>query len=189
MLTCMLKTPPEGELLTFEDVVLHCRIDAGETEKALVERLISAARLQAEGYTRRILRQSVWVYTTDEDEALDHIRLVPCTGLVSASADGEALTADQYDFVPSGTAPGETVFASFSRKGTSAGSGDGTVSLELTAGYAQGACPEAILQWMLAQIGAWYEQRESMGIGVTLAKAPHSFVDALLDPYIIAWSC
>lgn len=185
MLTCTLKTPPEGELLTFEDVVLHCRIDAGETEKALVERLISAARLQAEGYTRRILRQSVWVYTTDEDEALDHIRLVPCTGLVSASAGDEVLTADQYTFVPSGTAPGETVFASFCRKGT----GAGTVSLELTAGYAKGACPEAILQWMLAQIGAWYEQRESMGIGVTLSKAPRTFVDCLLDPYVIAWSC
>lgn len=168
--------------MTFEDVVLHCRIDAGETEKPLVERMIAAARLQAEGYTRRILRQSVWVYTTDEDEALDHIRLVPCTGLVSASADGEALTADQYDFVPSGTAPGENVFASFVGP-------EGRLSLELTAGYAKGACPEAILQWMLAQIGAWYEQRESMGIGVTLSKAPRTFVDCLLDPYVIAWSC
>ena len=189
MLTCKLKTPPEGELLTFEDVVLHCRIDAGETERPLVERMIAAARLQAEGYTQRTLRESTWVYASDEARDFAPIRLVPCTGLVSASADGEALTADQYDFVPSGTAPGETVFASFSRKGTSAGSGDGTVSLELTAGYAKGACPEAILQWMLAQIGAWYEQRESMGIGVTLSKAPRTFVDCLLDPYVIAWSC
>ena len=182
MLTCMLKTPPEGELLTFEDVVLHCRIDAGETERPLVERMIAAARLQAEGYTQRTLRESVWLYSSEDPGDFEPIRLVPCTSLVSASLEGEALTEDQYIFTPSGTAPGENVFASFVGP-------EGMLSLELTAGYAKGACPEAILQWMLAQIGAWYEQRESVGIGVTLAKAPHTFVDALLDPYIIAWSC
>lgn len=168
--------------MTFEDVVLHCRIDAGETEKPLVERMIAAARLQAEGYTQRTLRESVWLYSSEDPGDFEPIRLVPCTGLVSASLEGEALTEDQYIFTPSGTAPGENVFASFVGP-------EGMLSLELTAGYAKGACPEAILQWMLAQIGAWYEQRESVGIGVTLAKAPHTFVDALLDPYIIAWSC
>lgn len=182
MLTCKLKTPPTGELLTFEDVVLHCRIDAGDAEKPLVQRMISAARLQAEGYTQRTLRESTWVYASDNPEDFERIRLVPCTGLVSASMDGEVLTEDQYSFVPSGTAPGENVFASFAGPA-------GMLSLELTAGYAPNACPEAILQWMLAQIGAWYEQRESIGVGVSLGQAPRTFVDALLDPYIIAWSC
>lgn len=168
--------------MTFEDVVLHCRIDAGETEKPLVERMIAAARLQAEGYTQRTLRESVWLYSSEDPGDFEPIRLVPCTSLVSASLEGEALTEDQYIFTPSGTAPGENVFASFVGP-------EGMLSLELTAGYAKGACPEAILQWMLAQIGAWYEQRESMGIGVTLSKAPRTFVDCLLDPYVIAWSC
>ena len=182
MLTCKLKTPPEGELLTFEDVVLHCRIDAGETERPLVERMIAAARLQAEGYTQRTLRESVWLYSSDDPRDFAPIRLVPCTGLVSASLDNEPLTEDQYVFSPSGTAPGENVFATFTGPA-------GALSLELTAGYAKGACPEAILQWMFAQIGAWYEQRESVGIGVSLSKAPRTFVDSLLDPYVIAWSC
>lgn len=182
MLTCKLKTPPEGELLTFEDVVLHCRIDAGETERPLVERMIAAARLQAEGYTQRTLRESVWLYSSDDPGDFAPIRLVPCTGLVSASLDNEPLAEDQYVFSPSGTAPGENVFATFTGPA-------GALSLELTAGYAKGACPEAILQWMFAQIGAWYEQRESVGIGVSLSKAPRTFVDSLLDPYVIAWSC
>lgn len=181
MLTCALVTPPEGELLTYEDVVLQCRIDAVEEERPLVERMISAARLQAENYTRRILRESVWKYTTDEADALTRIRLVPCTSLVSCQQDGVEVV-DGFTFTPSATVPGGNVFASC--QGLS-----GTVELELTAGYAAGSCPTDILQWMLVQIAAWYEQREAIGIGVALAQAPRSFADALLDPYIIAWSC
>lgn len=184
MLTCLLKEVPSGELLTVDMVKLQCRIDTADEEDDLLMQLIGAARQQAEVMTRRVLRESVWSYTTDEIACLETIRLVPCTALHSVTVAGEVLESDAVSFSPSGTQPGEQVFASCS------GLEDGVAAtLELTCGYTAETLPLPIAQWMLLQIGAWYEQRESIGIGVQLAKAPHSFADALLEPYIIAWSC
>lgn len=45
--------------------------------------------------------------------------------------------------------------------------------------------PASLLQWMQITIATWYAQRESL-IASTLVEAPRTFVDALLDPLILA---
>lgn len=46
-------------------------------------------------------------------------------------------------------------------------------------------CPEPIRQWMLARIATWYEQREAIAVGANLTVLGRSFVDSLLDPYVL----
>ena len=59
------------------------------------------------------------------------------------------------------------------------------VRITYSAGYgaADTDVPKGIQQWLLLCIGTWYNQRESIAAGVSLAELPRGSWDALLDPY------
>ena len=57
--------------------------------------------------------------------------------------------------------------------------------LTVRAGYPAERFPEPIRQWMLVRIGTLDEQRESFAVGATLNEFGRSFVDCLLDPYVV----
>jgi uncharacterized phiE125 gp8 family phage protein len=61
------------------------------------------------------------------------------------------------------------------------------VQISYTAGYgAAAAVPPGIKAWMLMRIGAMYENREEISVGRGISVSPLTFVDRLLDPYLIA---
>lgn len=61
------------------------------------------------------------------------------------------------------------------------------VHIAYTVGYGDAqAVPAGIKAWMLLRIGALYENREEVIVGTRITVADLSFVDRLLDPYVIA---
>lgn len=163
---------PAAEPLLLADVKLHLRVEHS-ADDTLITALIQAAREQAESYTGRALITQTWVLT---DEAPSDPLLLPrwpalaITSITDSGVATSAYTAylgDDAQLVPT------------------AGWG-GTVIVTYTAGYgtAGSAVPAAIRQWMLLQIGQWYEHREGVAV-VGAASIPQQlpFVDALLSPY------
>ena len=62
----------------------------------------------------------------------------------------------------------------------------GETVLTVRAGYPADRFPEPIRQWMLVRIGTLYEQRESFAVGANFNQFDRTFVDCLLDPYVVA---
>jgi len=165
---------PAAEPLLLADVKLHLRVEHN-ADDALITALIQAAREQAEDYTGRALITQTWALT--DDAPTDPLLLPrwPALSIVSVTDDAVATSAytsylgDEAQLVPT------------------SGWG-GTVIVTYTAGYgaAGSAVPAALKQWMLLQIGQWYENREGVAV-VGAASVPQRlpFVDALLSPYRI----
>ena len=175
-------TPPAAEPVTLEMARLHTRTEAVEDDPVL-QAAITAARAQAEDFTRRVLGESVWGVEAGTLTAPCRLPLVPCTALESATVDGEMVDAGLYDFTPSGLSPQEFPLRAMFVPGSDFPQGE-TV-LTVRAGYPADRFPEPVRQWMLVRIGTLYEQRESFAVGSNFNEFSRSFVDCLLDPYVI----
>ncbi len=178
-----LLTPPAAEPVTLEAARLHARAEAAEDD-ALLAGLIAAARREAEDVTRRVFGESVWEVETGPPADPFRLPLVPCTAVESVTVDGEAVDAGLYGFTPSGLSPHESPLRAAFVPGP--GFPQGVTVLRVKAGYPADRFPEPVRQWMLVRIGTLYEQRESFAVGSNFNEFGRSFVDCLLDPYVIA---
>ena len=104
--------------------------------------------------------------------------------VASVTVGGEAVDAGLYGFTPSGLSPQESPLRAAFIPGPDFPQGE-TV-LTVRAGYPAERFPEPIRQWMLVRIGTLYEQRESFAVGSNFNEFGRSFVDCLLDPYVVA---
>ena len=181
-MTVRLITPPAAEPVTLEMARLHTRADAVEDD-ALLRMLITAARVQAEDFTRRVLGESVWGVETGPLTAPFRLPLVPCMAVESVTVGGEAVDAGLYGFTPSGLSPQESLLRAVFTPGPEFPQGE-TV-LTVRSGYPAERFPEPIRQWMLVRIGTLYEQRESFAVGSNFNEFSRSFIDSLLDPYVV----
>ena len=182
-MTVRLITPPAAEPVTLEMARLHTRAEAVEDD-ALLTVLITAARQQGEGVTRRVFGESVWEEETGPLTAPLRLPLVPCMAVESVTVGGEAVDTGLYGFTPSGLSPQESPLRAAFIPGPDFPQGE-TV-LTVRAGYPADRFPEPIRQWMLVRIGTLYEQRESFAVGSNFNEFGRSFVDCLLDPYVVA---
>ena len=96
----------------------------------------------------------------------------------------EAVDAGLYGFTPSGLSPQESPLRAAFIPGPDFP--QGKTVLTVRAGYPAERFPEPIRQWMLVRIGTLYEQRESFAVGSNFNEFGRSFVDCLLDPYVVA---
>ena len=106
-MTVRLITPPAAEPVTLEMARLHTRAEAVEDD-ALLTVLITAARQQGEGVTRRVFGESVWEVETGPLTAPLRLPLVPCMAVESVTVGGEAVDTGLYGFTPSGLLPQES---------------------------------------------------------------------------------
>lgn len=106
-MTVRLITPPAAEPVTLEMARLHTRAEAVEDD-ALLTVLITAARQQGEGVTRRVFGESVWEVETGPLTSPFRLPLVPCMAVESVTVGGEAVDAGLYGFTPSGLSPQES---------------------------------------------------------------------------------
>lgn len=176
-------TPPAAEPVTLDMARLHTRAEAAEDD-ALLTALIKAARQQGEGLTRRVFGDSVWEIETGPLTAPFRLSLLPCTAVESVVVDGKAVDAGRYAFTPSGLSLQETPLRAAFTPGPDFPAG--RTLLTVRAGYPTDRFPEPIRQWILVRIGTLYEQRESFAVGSNFNEFGRSFVDCLLDPYVVA---
>lgn len=156
----VLTTPPAAEPVALSQAKLHLRVDEDEDD-ALIEALILVAREQVEFLTGQRLITQTWAVTA---EAAGEVSLYGLTPI-------QNVTSEDTSFSVNGELPPTLTV-------------DSAGTLILTCGFGDpSAVPASLRQWMLLRIGALYEQRESLVLGAGLIQAPHSFADALLDPY------
>lgn len=175
-------SPPAAEPITVVEARAHCRIDADMSEHdSLLAVFIQAARERAEQETGRALITRTVRLTVPATA-----RLVLRPAPLGAISEVKLIDED-------GT---ETVVAAGDRRLDQTGplpvlllntltAGAYALQVTMTVGYgtAGTAVPAAIRAWMLMQVGALFENRESVVIGASVNTLPLPFVDGLLDPF------
>lgn len=179
-----LKTAPSGEPVTLAEAKSHCRIDEADDD-SLVTALITAARRQAEHILWRALLTQNWELTLDtfqvDEIVLPHPPLQSVTSITYLDSTGvrQTLDAGEYQVVTDEIVG--YVLPAYGKSWPACRQQPGSVVVTYVCGYGKAVdVPQPIRQWMLLQIGHWYENRES---SAERAPAPLPFVDGLLDAY------
>lgn len=177
-----------GEPVTLAEAKDQCSIDASDTTfDRLLTGYIIAARDWVERYTGHILKRRTMTQTLDR---------FPCSYIELqwrpiVSVDSIAYTdtdeADQAfeDFTAMLGRDPVRIYEAPSASWPSTLS-NSAVTVTFTAGYAPGDEPSALLQAMLLLIGHWFNCRESVVIGQTVAEVPMA-TKALCDSYRVPW--
>jgi uncharacterized phiE125 gp8 family phage protein len=180
-------TAPTEEPIALDEAKLHLRADSADDD-TLIEALIVAAREGAEHITGRALMPQTWEMALDGFQDVICLPKSPLMSIVSikyADPSGDVQTlADGAWWLDSYSEPAK-LSPAYGASWPATRCQSNAVLIRFQAGYANAeSVPQAIKQWMLLQIGAMYENRESVG-QASLAQLP--FADRLLDPYRV-WS-
>lgn len=171
------------EPVTLEEAKLHARVDIDD-DNLLITSMIKAARQHAERKTGRVLRASTWSWGVAPNGPVLQVPVAPCSECTSILVDGVEVNTGLYSFTPSGSGGNEAPLLARLELLPDFPIGE-SVTVNLVAGWAEDNTPDAIKQWMLVRVSTLYGQRESFVAGVNVNELGHSFVDALLDPFII----
>lgn len=197
-------TPPAAEPLTLDEAKLHLRED-GTDQDDLIEALITATRMHAERRCRRSLVQQTLELTLPSFPCDTDVILLPRPPLISVESvkyvdfAGNLQTVAAADYqVDTYSEPGK-VKPVYLKWWQPTRNDFNAVQVRYIAGYApqQGSpqplnylsanVPEGIKQWMRVRIAQLYEHREAVVVGTIIASLPDSFVDGLLDPFIVSY--
>ncbi len=179
-----LLTGPTGEPVALVEMKLALRLD-GDAEDALVERLITAARLHVSAVTGRGLVTESWRLSLDAVPRDRVVRLpvgplVTVTALRTLGDDGAATEWPATGLVLA-KSPALIVLpealASAERRALLG------IEIDYEAGYGTATDVPADLRQAVAMlVGHWFEHREAAVVDVTTAQLPLG-VHALLAPY------
>jgi uncharacterized phiE125 gp8 family phage protein len=190
-----LKTPPTEEPITIDEAKAHIRQVDNDDEDDLIAGLIVAARQYCETKTNRAFVTQTWYWKADRFPCWQPIWLPrpPLVSITSVSYIDQtgatqtwAATTGYQLSKPAGT------FASYARLMPAYGVNYPipryqleAVTIEYVCGYGSSAdVPDGIKAAMKLLIGHWFENRESVVIGVTPFDVPLA-ADALLGPYMV----
>jgi len=179
-----LLTGPTGEPVALAEMKLALRLD-GDAEDALVERLITAARLHVSAVTGRGLVTESWRLALDAVPRDRVVRLpvgplVTVTALRTLGDDGAATDWPTTGLVlaksPALVVLPEAVVAADRRAQLG-------IEIDYQAGYGTAADVPADLRQAVAMlVGHWFEHREAAVVDAGAAELPLG-VHALLAPY------
>lgn len=175
---------PTKEPVTVADCHLDRRLSTTD-EAAILTRLISAAREECENITRRVIAPRQYEFVLDDFDgdillvppviSVDHVKYYNESDVLTTvdSADYRLLSA--Y-----GVNPRLVVIDEWP---DDVRDFPESVVVTATLGYADGTCPDAIRSWIISRVGTLFAFREQLRDGA-INELP--YVNALLDPYIIA---
>lgn len=176
--------PAAFDPISLDEVKVHCRIDS-DHEDLLLLGLIAAACRHGEALTRRVFCRSLWEMTINGPIAgALLIPLAPCTDCISVHVDDLIVSPDHYSLCPSALTPMEFPMRGILTLHEGFPEGE-SVRVTVHAGWAAETLPDDIKAWLRVRVASLYEQRENHIVGVGTTHMPRSFVDSLLDPYII----
>lgn len=181
-----LLTAPAVEPLSLAEAKAHCRVDSTDDD-TLLTALIVTARRMAEQVTGRVLVTQSWRYSLDAFPCaalwLPYPPLVSVQSVKYLDGDGTLQTlVTDTDYTVHTSALLGLVVPAYGKTWPVPRIVPEAVRIEFTAGYgAAAAVPNDIKQWLLLQIGHWYDSRSAVGDD---RREPLPFVDGLLSPYI-----
>ncbi|MEW9584326.1 head-tail connector protein [Paraburkholderia sp. DGU8] len=165
--------PPTQMPVSLDTAKLHLRVD-GTVEDDLITIYLQAATARAENITGRALITQTLRERFPRCAGDVELTRWPVQSIVSVTSAGEDVAG--YTFEPGDNA-------------TLCGLPRGTIVATYKAGYGDtaDAVPEPIVQWILATVGTFYENRETEIADNRAATVSLSYLDSLLDAYRI-WS-
>lgn len=183
---------PAVEPITVADLKLWARLNAGTGEDALLERIIRAARRQAESILQRPLITQTWDQVHDafpDCDAPIKLERPPVQSIVSVTyldADLATQTMAPTDYVLDRLAsPGGWLYPAqgVSWPGTAAVLN--ALTIRFVAGFGDAAVdvPEDIVQWILLVATYMYENRSGVDFTGKQQELPARFKDGLLDDH------
>jgi uncharacterized phiE125 gp8 family phage protein len=183
-------TPPTVEPVSLAEAKLHLRVDFDDDD-ALIESLISAARVAAETLTGRQICTARWMRTLDGFPYSSlHLHRCPVQSVVEISYQdqlGQWQTLDPSIYVSDLTSEPARITPRFGNTWPITLSQIGVVRVVFDAGYGTPSdVPEGLKSWIKLRIGSLYAHREEMSILSKGRIDPLPFVDGLLDPYRVA---
>ena len=195
-------TAPSTQCVTVDEVKDFLRLQGTTSEDYLIQSFIKSAESYAENYMKRSINKQQWELRLDEfpdlDEKVQDIELPrPPLSTVSSevvvsyvkdttlgdttSVASTAFTIDYY------SEPG-IIYPSYDNEWPDPKEIPNAVRVTYYSGYSTPAnVPEAIKHWVKLRVGSMYENRESLmvGIGNFISELPHSYVDGLLDEFVV----
>lgn len=171
-------------------------------EYTVINGMIKAARQYAENYCKRAFNPQVWQLTLDGFPSggieLPRPPLTTDASLVAityydTSAALQTLASSAYS-IDYETEPGILVPSTSSDDWPETNDQLNAVKIQFTCGYPYDTVgggstitvPESIKTWIKMRVGAMYENREAIQEGSrSRYELPRSFIDGLLDQYII----
>ncbi len=192
-LTFVQTVAPTAEPILWDEAKVHLRLDSND-EQTMVEGLIAAARTYAEEFTQRQLITATWQLSLDEfpSDSMEVITLhrpplAAITSVYYLDGDGvSTLMSSSLYQADYRSTPGRLVAEPDTFWPVTETDRLNAVTILYTSGYgaAGTSVPRAIRQAMLLMIGAWYENRENIFVGVIPSKMPAPMAaDALLSPF------
>lgn len=182
--------PPEDLPVSLAEAKAHMNITTS-TDDALIGALISTATSQAQELTSRQLVSATLELVLDgfNDDSIE-IPTGPLTQVTSISyidADGvqQTLAADKYSVDAASLVP--RIRPSYGHVWPTTRDTMNAVRVRMVCGWDVDSVPVPVKTWIKVRVATLYEQREAtvVGSGVSVAEMPRSFVDGLLDPYVI----
>lgn len=186
-------TAPTTEPVSLTEIKSHCRVDTalGYVDDTLLTSLGLSARLQAEHLTGRQMVTAVYELILPKFCGEIEIPRPPLQSVTSIKYyDGgntqRTLSSSTYA-VDISNEPG-SVYPVFGYSWPVTYPRHDAVTIRFTCGYPLATTtpttPESIRRWILIQVATQYEYREGAG-DRSVSLTPRSYVDGLLDPYII----
>lgn len=176
------------EPITLQQAKDHLRVVVAD-EDDYIAGLIIAARQMAEGVLNRTLVQRTRREMFDAMDTRYVLRRPPVVSVDAVTVsgiDGPLASTDYEVRVRGEDAPPELQPVVGSTWTNGVARGMQVLTVDYTAGYAQGEVPNPIIQWMLLAIGTMYENRESVVVGaVRVAELSSDFNRWLLQPYLV----
>lgn len=190
-------TPPSGYPVTVAEAKAYMNVEH-DADDALIESLIASAVEVGQNITRRQFVQAQYDATFRRFPArgplelpmppmvsVDGVFFLDTTGVEQQLGSG-AYTVDGFSLL-AGLRP--LYLASWPATATD----PNAVRVRFTCGWpisedtSPGVWtgPENIKHWIKQRVATMYEQREALANGQAMAELPRSFVDGLLDAYVI----
>ncbi len=191
-------TPATGICVSVDDVKSHLRIESTK-EDYLLQSYIKAAQSYVENYCKRSLIPKTYVMKIDDFPSCGIIE-VPFPPLSTSStnisinytnASGvyTSLSSTYYS-IDYYSSPGRIILnKDLSWPETYNHYQD--VTIQYVAGYpldntsTGGTTPDAIKQWIMMRVGQMYEHREPVITGAAFNPLQRTFVDGLLDEFVV----
>jgi uncharacterized phiE125 gp8 family phage protein len=187
----VLFTAPSSEPLTLTEAKAHLRVTTAD-EDTLITSLVVAARRHVETLTRRALVSQVWDYFLDAFPGWEiEVPLPPLVSVDSIkyleSAAGAQTTLATSEYRADAKHQPGRITPGFGKSWPATYGVTNAVEIRFTAGYgAAAAVPQGIKQAMFLLLSAWFEHREEIVSGVSVASLPSPVnVGSLLRPFVI----
>lgn len=183
----LLRTGPEVEPVTLDEVKAHLRIDSG-VEDALLASLVLTSRLHIEAALSIALVAQSWRLVLDNwpkdaivAMPIAPVKLVEAVRVVTSGGDAIVVPPESYQLDVAGRPQRlVNVAGGWPRPERRTGG----IQIDLVAGFGAAASdvPVPIRQALLLLVAHWYEHRDPFEIGGPQTNVPNA-VSRLLGPY------